>query len=409
MHLREYRPETDRAAVHRIWHEIGWLEKGKEEILDLFLTDRRTWVAELEGQPECVVQTAPATIQYLEEELPASIVTSVGTSHVSRKRGAPKRLLARMLALDASDGALLSGLGIFDQGFYDRLGFGTGSYENVFDFDPATLTVPARFRAPRRLTPEDWPALHAARVARRPGHGKCNMLSPVQTRTDLSFGKNGFGLGYCDGPNGELSHYLWLEADDMEVGPYRVKWSVFRTVAQFRELMALLRGFEDQVRLIHMRELPGVPLQDLLSRPFRHHSITRRGSFENRADTVGYWQTRILSLAGCVARTHLVGPPARFNLVLRDPITELLDDDAPWRGIGGGYVLEVGAASRATPGHDPSLPTLTASVNAFSRLWFGVRPATGLAYTDELSGPEELLHQLDLTFRLPEPKPDWDF
>ena len=62
MHFREYHPDNDRAAVHRIWHEVGWLEKGKEEAVDLFLADGRTWVAELQGQPECVVQTAPGTI-----------------------------------------------------------------------------------------------------------------------------------------------------------------------------------------------------------------------------------------------------------------------------------------------------------------------------------------------------------
>jgi hypothetical protein len=42
-------------------------------------------------------------------------------------------------------------------------------------------------------------------------------------------------------------------------------------------------------------------------------------------------------------------------------------------------------------------------------LWLGVRPATGLAVTDELSGPPELLEALDWVLRLPDPKPDWDF
>jgi hypothetical protein len=35
--------------------------------------------------------------------------------------------------------------------------------------------------------------------------------------------------------------------------------------------------------------------------------------------------------------------------------------------------------------------------------------AIGLAVTDELSGPPELLRQLDRTLRLPQPRPDWDF
>jgi len=38
-----------------------------------------------------------------------------------------------------------------------------------------------------------------------------------------------------------------------------------------------------------------------------------------------------------------------------------------------------------------------------------VRPATGLAVTDELEGPQELLEELAWVLRLPDPKPDWDF
>jgi len=48
-------------------------------------------------------------------------------------------------------------------------------------------------------------------------------------------------------------------------------------------------------------------------------------------------------------------------------------------------------------------------VNAFTRMWLGARPATGLAVTDELTGPAALLEELDWALRLPEPKPDWDF
>ena len=81
----------------------------------------------------------------------------------------------------------------------------------------------------------------------------------------------------------------------------------------------------------------------------------------------------------------------------------------PWRGIGGEYMVELGEESRATPGQQSNLPTLTASVNAFSRMWFGVRTASDLSYTDELSGVPELLQQLDAKLRLPQPKPDCEF
>jgi hypothetical protein len=409
MRLREYNPDTDRSAVHRIWREIGWMSEGDEEGHDQFFAGGRTWVAALEGEPQCLAETFSASVRYLEEEVPGAVLTTVATSHVARQRGLARRLIAHLLALDAADGALLSIVGCFDQGYYNHLGYGNGSYEVHFNFDPATLIVSDRARTPRRFTGDDWEILNAAHLARRPAHGRCNYISPVHFRLENVGHKNAFGLGYCDTPDGSPSHCIWLRADDMNAGPYRVEWMVYRTPEQFRELMALLRGFGDQVRLIQLRQPPGLQFQDLLSRPLRQRSITRRGSFENAAHATGYWQVRLLDLAGALAHTHLTGAPVRFNLLLRDPVADLLDEGAPWRGIGGEYVVEFGEESRATPGQEAAVPTLTASVNAFSRMWFGVRSASDLAYTDELSGPPELLQQLDESLRLPEPNPDCEF
>ena len=99
----------------------------------------------------------------------------------------------------------------------------------------------------------------------------------------------------------------------------------------------------------------------------------------------------------------------RLDLALSDPIECLLDKGAPWRGIGGDYVVTLGPSSNAEPGVDAALPTLTASVGAFTRMRLGVRPATGLAVTDELAGPWQLLTELDCMLRLPEPKQDGTF
>jgi len=77
--------------------------------------------------------------------------------------------------------------------------------------------------------------------------------------------------------------------------------------------------------------------------------------------------------------------------------------------VGGEYIVSLGHDSGAEPGCDEALPTCTASVNAFTRLWLGVRSATSLSVTDDLSGPKELLEELDWAFRLPEPHPDWEF
>jgi len=240
-------------------------------------------------------------------------------------------------------------------------------------------------------------------------HGICNLTPPELTRAEMRWTKNGFGLGYCDGPNGELTHHFWCRAGEVESGPYAIEWMTFRTSDQFLELMALIKTLGDQVRLVSMREPQGIQLQDLLDCPFKQRQMSEKSKFESRMRAEAYWQMRINDLAGCIARTQLPGDAVQFNLKLSDPIGEFLDEDAPWHGITGEYVVALGPSSNAESGVDAALPTLRASVGAFTRMWLGVRPATGLAVTDELSGPQELLQQLDGMLRLPDPKPDWDF
>ena len=407
MEFREYDPKRDKEAVHRIWREIGWLEEGKEKAMDLLIGCGRTLVAEIDGEAESLVTTVPGTIRYLEEELPFSGIAGVSTSRIARGQGLASRLTARAVAADAAEGALVSGLGMFEQGYYNRLGFGTGPYEHWLSFDPAQLDIEIKPRIPRRLTPEDWEMVHRSRLARSRGHGTCSLIPPETTRAEMLWTKNGFGLGYLEG--GELTHHLWCSAKDVEQGPYSVRWMAFQTPEQFLELMTLIKNLGDQVRLVRLREPQGIQLQDLLRQPFKHRQITEKSKFEHRMSATAYWQLRILNLEGCLARTHLSGDEVRFNLRLDDPIERFLDESAPWRGLTGEYVVTLGPSSGAEPGRDEALPTLTASVGTFSRLWLGVRPATGLAVTDELSGPQELLERLDRALCLPEPKWDWDF
>ena len=97
------------------------------------------------------------------------------------------------------------------------------------------------------------------------------------------------------------------------------------------------------------------------------------------------------------------------NLELSDPIERYLDENAAWRGVAGEYVVTLGPETSAEPGADVALPTLSASVGAFTRMWMGVRPASGLAVTDHLVGSPDLLAALDQTLRLPPPRLDWDF
>ena len=78
-------------------------------------------------------------------------------------------------------------------------------------------------------------------------------------------------------------------------------------------------------------------------------------------------------------------------------------------GISGDYIVTLGPDSNAEKGSDDSLPLLTASVGAFTRMWLGVLPASSLSIGDDLAGPQELIEKLDYLIRVPRPSPNWEY
>jgi predicted acetyltransferase len=332
----------------------------------------------------------------------------VTTSRIARKTGFAKRLTAASLANAAESGAAVSALGMFEQGFYDKLGFGTGGYEQIAVFDPASLTVTNGFRPPKRLTYDNSAEMHHALLHRHRGHGGVTLSPADVIKAEVGFTDNPFGFGYYDGPDGTLSHFIWGDAQG-EHGPYSESAMAYQNGEQLMELLALIKSLGDQVSSFRMLEPAGIQLQDLLKQPFRHRRGTAGSKHENKLGSTAYWQLRILDLQTCLANMVLDGPTTQFNLTLADPVVDHLDDGSNWRGIGGEYIITLGPESKAAPGTRKGLATLSASVGAFSRLWFGVRPASSLAITDELRGTPELLSQLDSTLRLPQPHLGWDF
>ena len=142
MNFRIYDPEKDKEAAHRIWREIGWVDdKDDEAAMDIFLSGSRVLVADINDTAESLVLSMPGHMRYLQEDLSFSAVAGVTTSRIARRQGLAAKLTAKLIADDVADGALVSGLGMFEQGFYNRLGFGTGSYEHWFHFDPTQLMV----------------------------------------------------------------------------------------------------------------------------------------------------------------------------------------------------------------------------------------------------------------------------
>ncbi|OGO18246.1 MAG: hypothetical protein A2Z14_01620 [Chloroflexi bacterium RBG_16_48_8] len=407
--FRLYNPSKHKDSIQRLYHEVGWMGKDNEDFLDYLLASGNGWVAEIDGQAESIAHTTAGLIRYLDEDLPASCMTSVATSRIARKQGIATHLTAHALAQGAAEGALVSIIGVFEQGFYNQLGFGTGGYEHIVAFDPAKLQVDKIQRTPKRLCKEDWKIIHQSRLERSRHHGGLNILPAEFTRATLTESKNGFGLGYFDSPDGSLSHHLWIGTKNVERGPYIVLWMAYQSNEQFLELLSLLTTLGDQILLVKMHEPPRIQMQDLFTQPLKDRYVSAGSQYESGIRSLAYWQIRICDLSACLNRTHLVCEEFTFNLILEDPIEKFIVSNAAWKGLTGDYIVRLGSPSSIENGYDPDLPTLRASIGAFSRMWLGVRPASGLSVTDDLKGPHDLLHQLDQAFRFPNPKPDWVF
>jgi len=402
---------SDLDAIYRLWEEAGWARPDSAEnhrkMLEAFLAVGHGRVAIHDDAPVAMALTHPAHIRHLDSTLPCAIVAAVNTAQHVRKRGLAARLTAEMLALKASEGIPVTVLGMFDQGFYNKLGYGSGPAMHIAYFDPRSLRREFLCRIPKRFTLDIAAQLHAARMQRLPSHGQ---LLPDDARiveADLFENGEGFGLGYFDGPDGTLSHGFWVTTRDAEFGPYDIHMLTYQSPAQFHELLGLMRTFGDQVYTIAVLEPPMVQWQDLLDEPFRRRRIGRGGSHAVEPKQMAWWQIRILDLPAALAATHLPGPSITFQAQITDPIVEVLPDDSPWRGIGGEYVITLGEECSAVPGSRADLPVLKTSINAFSRLWFGCRTAMELEMSDHFVASPSLIAEIDRVWRLPRPDLDW--
>lgn len=406
--LRDFDYAQDLSAVKRIWREVGWIEDDDEEAqLDHFFKVGHTSVGTINNVPECSVHVTPGTMVLRSSPLSLCAVTAVTTSRIARGRAFAQRLTARQLAYGVSQGASVAALGMFDQGFYDKLGFGTGAYDHEFTFDPATLMLSADVPSPERFSIEDADVLQDAMCQRNSLNGSVVLHPPESFRAELGFDAKGFGLGYRDDLN-QVSHFIWLVPEG-ERGPYRVKYYAYRNVDQLVQLLGLLKSLADQVYSVTMMEPPEIQLQSLLSRPMRHMQLTKGGTHEQKIRTLAWWQLRALDVATCVSAVSDCAEEISFNLVLTDPITSHLAADSVWQGVGGDYCVKFGSRSSAESGSAQGLEQLVCSVNAFSRLLWGVASASSLAITDQFSAPATLLQSLDRALQIPAPKLGWDF
>ena len=408
--ILDYNHERDFEAIKQIWIDVGWLDADDidddEKGLEAMLGCSKTVVFPVDGVAECSVICQEGYMRYLSEDLNLGVVAGVTTGHVARRMGAARKLTADSLATLAEEGSEIAALGMFDQGFYDQLGFGTGSYVSEVHFDPNTLTLKNRFRPPKRLSADDWQAMHGAMKNRKRWHGGCWITAPETIKAECIWSDSPFGLGYYD--NSELTHFFWGESEGQH-GPYKITHIAYQTTDQLFELLALIKSLGDQVNKVQMEAPAEVQLQDLLDQPFRIRRMTEGSDHANWHEVNAVWQARILDVAKCMAKTHLDTQPLRFNLKLTDPVANHLHPSRQWQGVAGDYVVTLGPDSAAIEGLDDNLETLNASVNAFTRAWLGVREPSALSLTDDLAASPELLAQLDRALQLPAPHLGWDF
>jgi len=398
----EVRPCTpdDHDAIIRMWREVQWIDDSERtaEALRVLLGYGDAQVAVLDGEAEALVHRTPGTIRYEDVDLPLSAVTAVTTSPVGRNLGLATRLTSAAVAAAGAEGAAVAALGMFEQGFYDRFGFGSLGYTHQLVFDPGHLRVAVPEARPVRVGRADGPALAALLARSHRGHGGVRLAPPEAAQAELGWIDDPFlGLGFR-ADDGRLRAAM-VGTNAGEYGPYRIALIAYETFDDLRDLLGLLRSLSAQIHRVALVEPGGVQIQDLLDRPLRGSELLDLD--RQPPHTLMSWaQLRILDLEACVTARRWPGEPVSFDLVLRDPLTGA---GHPWSGLGGEHSITVGDPSTVTPGHRGDRPRLEAGVGAFSRLWFGVRPATGLALTDDLAGPPELLAALDRALLLPPP------
>ena len=146
----------------------------------------------------------------------------------------------------------------------------------------------------------------------------------------------------------------------------------------------------------------------MLKRPFRSQAIAEEGKHASELSALAWYQLRVLDIPARVSALSYSGPDIAFRLTVEDPVDTLLAHDDSWRPVGGSYDVILGQHAAVDQAEDDALPALTCTINTFSRLIWGVSPASSLAISDGLQAPASLLAALDRVFT-PNPSPGWDF
>ncbi len=412
--------ERDMESVLRIWSETGWHD-GEEtkatQIRGFFCAnDGRSLVARLNGEAESAVHCTLGSMRYGNEpdhrELSLGAITAVTTSRVARRLRAASLLTSRAVADMGDEGVAVALLGMFEQGFYDRFGFGVGPYEHKVWVYPGSLQIPADYRTPERFDLDHHgEELHEAVINRHRTHGGVVIGGERSTVAAVNIDHEVSIYGYRT--DGVISHWMAVEHND-ENGPDRLVAWAYQSPQQCLELLRLIQEWGDQVDLIRFIEPVWMQAQDFDTEPGHNYRRTKGSTFHVRTEADAWWQIRIVDLETCIAAMAPVTEPFDVVVRLEDPVEGHLAQSGftgSWLPLSGLWKFSFGAthtAERLT--HTATDVDLRTSINALSRWWLGVLPASALGIIGQMDADDHVLRRLDsLTARLPRPQPGWDF
>ena len=141
---------------------------------------------------------------------------------------------------------------MFEQGFYDRLGFGSGGYEHKLTFDPATLTVPIPDRIPVRISTDQALEVHDLMARRTRGHGGIVVSEPQALAAEMACLESPVALGYRN-EDGRLTHALLGESKNAK--SVNITHLLAEEPNQLLELLGLIRAQSDQWASVRIPEL----------------------------------------------------------------------------------------------------------------------------------------------------------
>lgn len=406
--------DRDMDDVLRVWAEAGWFdgEDRPERFIKQFFeaNDARSLVARLNGTTESVVHRSLGTMRYDNSTVSLGGITAVTTSRIARRMRMASRLTARTVAHLGDEGVAVAVLGMFEQGFYDRFGFGVGAYENRVHMYPGDLDIPVPYRTPERLDlDDDIEEIHAAVIDRMPWHGSIAVGGERLTQSGSQIDDEPTLFGYRT--DGVLSHFLMMEMKG-ENGPDRVLGMAYQTKYQCLELLRLIQEWGDQVDSIRFVEPAWMQAQEFMRQPGREYRRTKGTPHETHVDADAWWQARIVDLDACVQAMRPAADDFSIVVDLLDPVQEHLAESGytgQWRPLSGTWRLSFGpngGADRIAPDRAPDLVT---TVNALTRWWLGVSSADTLAVVGAFDGIPDVIERLDaLTAHLPTPQLGWD-